>query len=266
MYQCERERRFIFNHRSKEAVGAQRSISFRRKCLQCFDRQSVVSLFREIFIYQHYNPPIALGDKPVIFDVGGNIGLFSIYAAMIFPRPEIHCFEADPTTFDVLRRNVETYVRTKITVHNVALSDNYGTTRMVVDLTNPNRCTNTIEQGMLLADTSTSSTTSIKKDRLSDYFAEVEKVDFLKIDIEGSEFPVLRDLYQTGSLKKVRSLTMEVHRHVYENGGDTSNQLSEFLQQLEEEGFTFDFFAQAARPFSLMRLNETFMIRGRKDI
>jgi FkbM family methyltransferase len=127
-------------------------MSFFGRPLQCFHQPSVVSFFREIFIYQHYNPPMALGPAPVIIDAGCNIGLFAIYAAMVLPNARLRVFEADPTTCTALRANIATYVGDRAVVVNVALADGAGTIRIVNDGGNPNRSTNTIMRELLAAD------------------------------------------------------------------------------------------------------------------
>ncbi len=258
LWQCARESR---EDRKPPSGGAPHRMRFLGKDLHCFHRESVVSLYREIFIYQHYNPPITLGDKPVIVDAGGNIGMFSIYASMVFPGASIRTFEADPTTFAALKINLDTYVGGRAKVHNVALADRSGTTHIVVDGDNPNRCTNTILADFLSKSARRVSAEEVPLAKLSDLCDDLPRVDFMKMDIEGAEFPVFDDLYKSGLLRRIGSLAMEVHRRAYESV-ESPHRLSGFLRQLEEVGFAMDFFARAERPFGLKRLDETFMIRA----
>jgi FkbM family methyltransferase len=241
-------------------------IHFLGNDLQCFHRQSVVSLFREIFIYQHYNPPVHFEDKPIIVDAGANIGLYSIYVSMVMPGADILTFEADPTTFLALHQNIANYAGKSCTVRHLALSDREGSINMVVDSHNPNRCTNTILPEFLSENHRGVPSARVPMGRLSQYLADVPRVDFLKMDIEGAEFAVFDDLATSGALKKVRSLSMEVHRNAFEpaDGHAAKHRLSNLLRQLEEEGFALDFFARGERPFGLQRLDDTFMLRGHR--
>jgi amino acid adenylation domain-containing protein/FkbM family methyltransferase len=64
-------------------------------------------IYREIFEEKVYTRDgITLGDG-CIFDVGANIGLFTLFAARQAPNARIYAFEPVPETFDVLRANVE---------------------------------------------------------------------------------------------------------------------------------------------------------------
>jgi FkbM family methyltransferase len=243
------------------------TMSFFGRPLQCFHQPSVVSFFREIFIYQHYNPPMALGPAPVIIDAGGNIGLFAIYAAMVLPNARLRVFEADPTTCTALRANIATYVGDRAVVVNVALADGAGTIRIVNDGGNPNRSTNTIMRELLAADAPGVSSAEVPMGRLSEQCADLPQIDFLKMDIEGAEFPVFNDLAAAGTLGRVRALAMEVHRRAYECPAweeGAKHRLSGLLRQLEDAGFALDFFARGSRPFGLERLDDTFILRAFK--
>ena len=49
----------------------------------------------------------------------------------------------------------------------------------------------------------------VRTERLSDYVSE--PVDFLKLNIEGDELPVLLDAEASGTLRKVREIVVEYH-------------------------------------------------------
>ena len=64
--------------------------------------------------------------------------------------------------------------------------------------------------------------------RLSRYVTK--PVDFLKLDVEGSELPVLRDLASSGAIGQIRQMVIEFHHHMRP---DVDN-LSECLSILEQ--------------------------------
>ncbi len=67
-------------------------------------------LYRQIFedrIYLRHG--ITLGDGDCVFDVGANIGLFSLFVHQQCARPRIFAFEPSPETFARLERNVGRY-------------------------------------------------------------------------------------------------------------------------------------------------------------
>lgn len=65
-------------------------------------------LYKEIFEDRIYMPPGTdeLPERPVIVDVGANIGMFTIFAAHTWPQARIYAFEPAPDVFEVLCQNV----------------------------------------------------------------------------------------------------------------------------------------------------------------
>lgn len=72
----------------------------------------------------------------------------------------------------------------------------------------------------------------VKAARLSSY-VKLRKFDFAKIDVEGAEYSILRDLNSEGALKQVAQYLFEYHHNI--KGGSQS--MSEFLKVFEDEGF-----------------------------
>lgn len=67
-------------------------------------------LYKEIFegeIYLRHG--ISLKDGDCIFDVGANIGMFSLFAGQICRNARIYAFEPIPPTYEVLRANTSLY-------------------------------------------------------------------------------------------------------------------------------------------------------------
>jgi FkbM family methyltransferase len=79
-------------------------------------------LYKEIFEKQVYKKHgITLRDNACIFDVGANIGLFTLYAQSVCKNPTIYAFEPSPSIFEILRLNTILYgVNAKL--FNCALS------------------------------------------------------------------------------------------------------------------------------------------------
>jgi hypothetical protein len=84
-------------------------------------------LYDEIFTersYLRHGVTIEAGD--CIFDIGANIGLFSLYAAETFGHVTIHAFEPIPPVFDVLAANAKLY-RLDAKLHACGLAAQAGT-------------------------------------------------------------------------------------------------------------------------------------------
>ena len=83
-------------------------------------------VYREVFAERTYERHgIALRDDPVIFDVGANVGLFSIRTAQQAPRARVHAFEPVPALFAALQQNLAMHAPA-VRAWNVGLSDTPG--------------------------------------------------------------------------------------------------------------------------------------------
>ena len=65
-----------------------------------------VYMFKGIFINKEYDINVDLNNK-VIFDIGANMGLFSLWINDNFKNTEIHCFEPVPELFNILEHNIK---------------------------------------------------------------------------------------------------------------------------------------------------------------
>ena len=125
----------------------------------------------------------------IVVDVGANIGFFTlIFARLVGPRGRVFAFEPDPENFELLRRNVELNGYENVTLVQKAVSRANGSTRLY--LSNENTA------GHRIYDSQQSwPSIEIEAVRLDDYLADkVAPVDFLKMDIEGSELAALEGM------------------------------------------------------------------------
>jgi 31-O-methyltransferase len=76
--------------------------------VRSINRNETDYLYKEIFEDRIYTPP-EVGELPadaVVVDVGANIGMFTLFAAQTWPTARIFAFEPVPEVFDVLCENV----------------------------------------------------------------------------------------------------------------------------------------------------------------
>jgi FkbM family methyltransferase len=191
-----------------------------------FDRRTLKLLYREIFVRQHYYFH-SDSDAPRIVDCGANIGMASLYFKWLYPKARVMAFEPDPGTFQMLLRNIADN-RLDIEAHNCALWDKDGE----LDFFTSER-----EPGSLLmsADNFRTHATAIKVParKLSAFIHD--PVDFLKMDVEGSEYCILKELVDSGKINVVRQMVIEYHHRI----GQNKSCLAEFLSLLEESGFEY---------------------------
>lgn len=197
------------------------------KIVFSINRNETEYLYKEIFKDEAYIFPGAaeLREKPVVFDVGANIGIFALFAAERWPGARIASFEPVPDVFRVLEQN--TTGLPGVTAHNLAL----GAARETREITyyprytmmsgfdaNPATDQATVAQYVrnvtnqipeeevreailedmdeMLAPRFEQRIVPVRMERMTDVVADlgVDRIDLLKIDVEGSELQVLRGM------------------------------------------------------------------------
>ncbi|HXM64716.1 MAG TPA: FkbM family methyltransferase [Terriglobales bacterium] len=196
-----------------------------------FDRPSLLNLYREIFVRQHYYFR-ANSESPVILDCGANMGMATLYFKWLYPKARIEAFEPDPTTFAVLKRNVDQNQLRDVVVHNCALWLENGEIEFFVDHTTPGSPLMSTDRSRLKG-----KAIQVQSRRLSDFISG--PIDFLKLDVEGSEHRVLCDLLSSGKAQFIRQMVVEYHHHI----GDERSCMADFLAQLERAGFDYQIHA-----------------------
>jgi FkbM family methyltransferase len=154
-----------------------------------------LEMLKEIFVEGIYSQ--SLPDQPYIIDCGANIGLSVIYLKHNFPGAEIVAFEPDSANFDLLSRNVHAMGFDHITLRKEAVWKK----NTVLHFSGRGSTDSRIESE------SNSGSVEVQAVRLRDLLTR--KVDFLKIDIEGAEIDVLKDL--DGHLQQVNNMFVEYH-------------------------------------------------------
>jgi len=128
----------------------------------------------------------SLGANPVFFDVGANNGIWSILAAQHNPHINVHAFELTPETYEELIGHVFKFgnVRT----NPIGLFSRNGEIEIF-----RNRSSATTGAFLHPRDV-TSETFTSRVMRGDDYLSEhgIERLNLLKIDVEGAEMEVLK--------------------------------------------------------------------------
>ncbi|SDN44385.1 methyltransferase, FkbM family [Desulfonauticus submarinus] len=161
------------------------------------DLHSLFFELEQIFkkeIYKFYSN----SKKPVIIDCGAHIGLTSIYFARLYPSARIYSFEADQDIFKVLEYNISYNKIKNIKIYNKAVwIHNRGVYF----------CQKGNDSGYISNKSSHALVPSLK---LKEFLDNFDKIDLLKLDIEGAEFEVLKDI--DDSIDKISTAIVEVHK------------------------------------------------------
>jgi FkbM family methyltransferase len=139
--------------------------------------------------------------SPRVLDCGANIGLATLWLKRAHPGARITAFEADPAIAAVLARNLAANGAGDVEVVRAAVWSSATTLRFRAEGTD----SGAVDE--VAADTP-GAAIAVPAVRLRDWVTR-EPIDLLKLDIEGAELEVLRDLAPV--LDRVRALQMEVH-------------------------------------------------------
>ena len=133
----------------------------------------------------------------IVFDIGANSGLLSLpFAKKHVPQGKVFSFEPDLEIFNQLKRNVEINALENIVLEAIALQDNQSIKELEFFQRRAVDGEKLINRGLSsLEEINLHRTSSyIVKCSTIDLFVEencIERIDFIKIDVEGSEYRVL---------------------------------------------------------------------------
>ncbi len=160
-------------------------------------------VFNEIFCKAIYSKNLT---SQLVFDCGANIGMFILWVRYFNKRCKIVAFEPSQHTFELLRRNIEVNGIMNCEINKIALSRAHGTK----DFYTINDEIQVLNSGLYLDQDLPHSKEVVNTDVLSNY-VQGQTIDFLKLDIEGSEYDVIEDISNTGALSHIKEMIVEVH-------------------------------------------------------
>lgn len=159
------------------------------------DALTLHAQYVEIFVQLGYDFRCP-SESPLILDCGCNIGLATIWFKQRYPRSRVVAFEADPTVAEVLRSNVARLNLTDVEVVAAAVWDRDGTAPFA-------------SEGADCGRIDGAGAARVPAVRLADRITG--PVDLLKLDVEGAEYDVIRDLCRTGKVRYIDRLICELH-------------------------------------------------------
>ena len=221
----------------------------------CRNRNETEFMYEEIFADKTYlNFGIEIPNDACIFDVGANIGLFTLFASRLAPQSVVYSFEPIPPVFEILRRNAEIHApNTKLFAcglsnvseqasftyyPNVSLiSGRFAdvvadseTVKSFVMGNNGNALLSAEQLDELIAERLTSERFTCQLKTLSEVIRDegVQKIDLLKIDVEKGELEVLSGI-DDADWPRIQQIVMEVH--------DLDGRVEQVTELLRRHGF-----------------------------
>lgn len=185
------------------------------------DSVSFVGQYNEIIKKGIYN--FSTDTKsPYIVDCGANVGNSILYFKQKYPNAEIIAFEPDKLVFPILQENINNFSFQNVTLINKGVWSSDGSVCFI---------SKGDDSGKIVKVNHTSiDTEKIEVVRIRAYLNR--PVRLLKIDIEGAEYEVLRDI--SDLLVNVERIFIEYHSSVNED-----QNLHLILEILNKAGFRY---------------------------
>ena len=167
----------------------------------------------------------SLEKNELFFDIGANIGLYSLYAGI--RGLQVHCFEPDSLNFNLLNRNIHANgLCNKVTAYNLAISNINTISRLylsqfisgasVHQVDSQLQQNKAFEQGIVILSL--------------DHICELMgcKPNHLKIDVDGNERNILLGATETLKSKTLKTILIEIEE----------KQKEELISLITSSGFT----------------------------
>jgi hypothetical protein len=170
---------------------------------------------QEVLVDEIYKVNLAFNAR--IIDCGANIGLSVLYFKSICPSAHITAFEPDRHNFELLTKNCIVNNLKQVDLVEAAVWKENTQLKFIAQGGMDSKISEGAEEGIL-----------VKAYSLIDYLQD--PVDFLKLDIEGAEFEVLKNIEEY--MDKIATLFIEYH-----GSFSQTNELIAILDMVQKAGF-----------------------------
>ncbi len=178
-----------------------------------------------------YHLPRLVRPGDICIDIGANLGYYTRpLARLVGPRGRVYAVEPVPPVVAVLRRNLRR--RTNVEIFACALGDGERTVRMGNDSVRSAGYFGTGRNFVNESGAAAAMEFTAPMRRGSELFARLERLDFIKCDIEGYETVVLGEMRPL--LERFRPTVL------VETGGENRTRIVALFGELGYRGFTLD--------------------------
>ena len=161
-------------------------------------------------------------------DIGANTGIYSVLVATLNARSRVYAFEPVVDIFHALHKNVQGNQLSNVLIFCEAVGDHVGAMGIEVPKTNLSFPTESSLRKDFRSNTYTQLTPCTTLERfVRDY--DLDRIDLIKVDVEGFEYEVLKDAHHV--LSHIRPMVICEVLH------DVLDRRLEAL--LREEGYVF---------------------------
>jgi len=154
-------------------------------------------------------------NEGVFLDIGANVGVYSIYAALRYPNLKVIAFEPEYSNLHLLKDNIlANSLENRVSIYSIALGNENGISHLHIQDATPGAALHTVSRSNL--DVTYEGKKVIWKEGVAtmalDHFLREAglKANFIKIDVDGNEKEILEGACQTLSLPDLKSVLIEI--------------------------------------------------------
>lgn len=173
-----------------------------------FDSLYIPYIYKEIYLDGIYVDIFNTKSDMVVVDVGANIGIVTQYMRKYAKK--LYAVEPSKEHFEALKKNKEFNKWDNVEVFNLAIADKDG--EMTLNLNQQNRTCHSLTLDYKQGGEKV-------KTMAMDTFLEqnkIEKVDFMKFDVEGAEDLILRSNGFAKVASKIEAIEVEFHHPTWQ--------------------------------------------------
>lgn len=170
-----------------------------------WDNSYIPNILKELYLDKVYQGFLGNKENLTIIDAGFNIGLFSLYASKY--AKQIYSFEPSKETYEIGLKNLK-----ENRIKNVKLFQQAIHTKDE-DIHFYHNDNSTMNSTMAVVETKPKIKETVKGIRFDTFVKneKIEKIDFLKLDIEGSECEVIASQSFANIVPILEALVVEYH-------------------------------------------------------
>jgi len=177
-----------------------------------------------------------LRNGDVCLDIGANIGYFTLlFANYVGNTGKVFSFEPEPSNFKILKKNVSINDHNNVIIENLAVTEKLGTVDLYLS-------ENADGQHRIYPSKAVSNNfVTVKAINLDKYFQDsynLKKISLAKIDVEGSEFGVLKGMKNILEKNNIE-LILEFSPNQLREFGTDPLDLLDFLEHVGFKFFSF---------------------------
>lgn len=170
-------------------------------------RSLILDIADEIFLQKVYNPKfMSIRHGDTVIDIGTNIGIFSLYTAMEGAK-KIYAYEPLPENIPLINQNFQANKFTRPVIIEAAVTNKKGEGRLYLGDSDSHGLLFNHDYKKKFKRFVKVSTTTLRE---IIHVHKIKKVDFLKIDCEGSEGMIIMST-PISILKKIDKIAIEYH-------------------------------------------------------